>query len=183
MLLPVRELTRKRSEGEEPVYRLSGKEVSGRLDLRHYTVEVAVEIQGCTFLDEVDLRYCEFKQVVDFSECTFCENFNSGDRTEAYTIYRKDLLCNQVVFKKTATFNTLKCDGSGYFEEARFEGEEKVDFVGACFGHQLVCDGATFRGPASFSAIKCDNDGRFERARFSGEARFGEAVRREPVLL
>ena len=79
----VRELTRQRSPEEKPMYLMSGKQIEGRLDLKHRTIEVAVDIQNCEFLDEVDLRYCEFKQAVYFSDCRFVGRFNSGDADEA----------------------------------------------------------------------------------------------------
>lgn len=63
----VEELTRDRQETDEPVYRLSDAFISGKLDLRHRVVNVAVYILGCEFCDEVDLRYCEFTQTVNFT--------------------------------------------------------------------------------------------------------------------
>src|SRR5829696_7267094 len=84
----IRELTRDRGDGEDPVYRVSGKRVSGKLNLKHRTVKVAIEMQSCQFSDEVDLRYSEFEQAVDFSGCTFYNDFNSGDISKPHTIYR-----------------------------------------------------------------------------------------------
>jgi hypothetical protein len=46
----VRELIRQRSPEEKPVYLMSDKQIEGRLDLKHRTIEVAVDIQNCDFL-------------------------------------------------------------------------------------------------------------------------------------
>ena len=89
-----RELTRERGKDKRPEYSLHGPQViSGKLDLRNRTIEVALDIQNCEFTDEVDLRYCEFKQQVNFSRCIFRQAFNSGDSIEAHTLYQKDLIC------------------------------------------------------------------------------------------
>lgn len=92
-------LTRERRGSEEPIYTLHGKRISGKLDLRHRTVKVAVDIQDCDFLEEVDLRHCEFTQVVNLSHCTFHQAFNSGGHHAANTVYLKDLVCNRAVFQ------------------------------------------------------------------------------------
>jgi len=69
-------------EPDEPSYVLRNARIEGKLDLRHRTVHVAVDIQDCEFLEEVDLRYCEFTQAVNFSGCTFRKEFKSGDEVD-----------------------------------------------------------------------------------------------------
>lgn len=204
------EIKRKLTQPEDGsvVYPLHNARITGELDLRHCTVKVAVDIQNCKFEDKVDLNYCEFKQTVNLSRCTFCKKFNSGDEDEAYTIYRKDLICKGTIFKEDAcfagaqvkgdahfskatfeevecktvfrgkaNFGAFKCDGYGFFTEARFKSEEGVDFEHASFDGSLWCDRAVFKGKASFHGIRCGSSGVFEKARFrsKGEINFDDA--------
>jgi len=156
----VGEQSGERPEADQPVYVLSDRSISGKLDLKHRTVEVAVYIQGCEFLDEVDLRYCEFKQAVNFSDCTFRKHFNSGDEIEAHTIYRKDLNCNGAVFEGPFGFNGGRVEGSAYFSRTRFLDEERpVVFAWASVERTLEFQDTSFKGPASFHALKCGGSG------------------------
>jgi hypothetical protein len=76
-------------ENGDLVYTLHNTDVRGDLDLRHFTVEVAVDIQHCDFYGVVDLRDCEFEQYVELSHCTFHEEFNSGDEVASHTVWFK----------------------------------------------------------------------------------------------
>ena len=157
----VHELTRQ--EADEPAYILRDAQITGRLDLKHRTVLVAVDIQGCEFLEEVDLKYCEFTQTVNFSNCTFRKDFNSLEEIGTHTIYRKNLVCDGAVFEEAANFNGSKIEGSASFTEATFGGSADFRWL-KC--NILSCNGATFRGPANFNTLKCGGSGLFRYAEF-----------------
>lgn len=163
-------------EPDEPVYVLRDTQITGELDLRHRTVHVAIDIQGCEFLGEVDLRYCEFKQAVNFSECTFRKDLNSGDETESHTVYRKDLICNKAVFEGAVSFNGCRVESSAYFRGAHFQNIEKlVDFSHASIEKAIECDAATFKGAARFNSLKC-NSLLCNEVTFQGPASFNTLV-------
>lgn len=166
-------------QGGGSTYVLKGKVVSGRLDLRHRKVDVAVEIRECEFLDDVDFRYCEFLQTVDLSRCIFRGEFNSGDATESHTIYHKDLTCSGAVFKKSASFNGCKIEGSAFFSGVTFDSaQDAVDFTTASIGNTLELDGAVFKCPATFGSLNCGSIGVFTDARFESteDVRFDSAT-------
>ena len=188
----LRELTRERDAAEQPTYTPPHKQISGKLDLRHRTVKVAVEMLGCEFLDEVDLRYCEFEQTVNFSGCKFWKHLNSGDNVESHTVYRKDFNCSEAVFEGPFDLNGGRIEGSAYFSGTKFQHkgqsdnfawtsiEETLEFEGAIFEGpasfaslkckgDLFCQDTIFKGGADFASLKCGGDGRFDRASFEGE--------------
>ena len=78
----------------KPEYELQNTAVRGRLDLSNRAVDVAVVFTDFAFVGKVDLRYCEFKQAVKFCNCTFVDEFDSGNGTDARTVYRKYLVCS-----------------------------------------------------------------------------------------
>ncbi|MDQ3927428.1 MAG: pentapeptide repeat-containing protein [Actinomycetota bacterium] len=166
----------KRDEAKEPVrpvYTLRHRSVVGKLDLKHRVIEIAVDIQECEFLDEVDLRYCEFKQVVDFSKCHFKKHFDSGNRGEAHTIYRKDLICRGAEFAGPFDLHGGLIEGSAFFAGAKFLSEKRsVDFGWTSVGETLVFDRTLFKGAADYSNVKCAGTGRFENSSFEGEVDF-----------
>ena len=148
-------------------FSLDNATIKGKLDLRHRVISVAVALTNCIFTDEVDLRYCEFKQCIDFSGNRFKGDFNSGDETRSFTIYQKDLICNNTVFEGGASFNGARCEGSGYFHNATFENrEENIDFAHATFGVNLDCIGTTFKGGVIFNNLHCEESGFFKNAQF-----------------
>jgi uncharacterized protein YjbI with pentapeptide repeats len=147
----VKELTR---DPEEPVYKLHDAKIAGPFNLRHRTIDIALDIQRCEFLGEVDLNYCEFKQAVNFSGCIFHKKFNSGDEVEAYTIYRKDLICNGTLFMEDATFSGARIEGDMHFSELTVQGARLR---------------TTFKSKSDFSALKCDGYGFFVGARFESK--------------
>ena len=163
--------------------------VVGNLDLKHHTIERPMVARDCWFMGTVDLRYCEFEQAVYFLDCTFFQVFNSGDTTESYTIYRKELNCGGSRFKKAASFNGIQVESTAYFHNSRFELEEPeksleypslsekytVDFTAATFGDQLECDEAVFEGYVSFNSISCGSNGHFVSACFEKGANFTAA--------
>ncbi len=174
----VKKLTRKAPQDGE--FSLNDVTIRGKLDLRHRIIPVAVALTNCIFTDEVDLRYCEFKQCVDFSGSHFEKDFNSGDETNSFTIYQKDLICNNTVFEGGASFNGARCEGSGYFHNAKFENTEKeINFVHATFGGNLECVGTIFKGGASFNCLRCEESGFFHNAQFENPKKkidFGHAT-------
>ena len=160
----------KRDETEEPVYTLRDRSVVGKLDLKHRIIEIAVDIQDCEFLDEVDLRYCEFNQVVDFSKCLFRKRFDSGNKGETHTIYRKDLICRGAKFEGPFDLHGGLIEGSAFFAGAKFLNEERsMDFGWTAVGDTLVFDGTLFNAAADYSNVKCAGTGRFENVVFKGE--------------
>jgi hypothetical protein len=167
----IRELTQdspNEDTEEESLLPLSSARVLGEFDLRHQTIKKPLEIRDCEFEGPVSLRYCEFEQVVDFSGCTFQRDFNSGRWFESYTIYKKDLICNNATFERTASFNGARVEGSAYFLGASFPNDEwPVDFR-ASIGADLYFTDATFEGPVTFDSLKCQGRGYFERAKFLG---------------
>ena len=166
----VEKLTREAPQGGE--FSLSDAIIVGKLDLQHRIIPVAATLTNCTFTDEVDLRYCEFKQRVIFSGSCFKKDFNSGDETNSFTIYRKDFICNGSVFEGGASFYGAQCEGSGYFHRARFENLGKeIDFGHAKFGGNLECMGAIFKGGAIFNGLQCEGTGFFHNARFENPER------------
>ncbi len=148
----VAELTRDRQQTDEPVYTLRDAQISGKLDLKHRVVNVAVYILSCEFCDEVDLRYCEFTQTVNFARCHFHKCFNSGDELESHTVYRKDLICDETVFGEAGSFNGAQVEGSAHFSKASFQNEKHcIDFRNVIVGKDLKFDGATFSGGVSLN--------------------------------
>jgi hypothetical protein len=117
-----------KAKGGSPVCE-KGKTIQGKLDLEHFSLDVALIVEDCEFEDPVDLRYCEFKQVVKFRHCDFKEVFNSGDDTDSQTIYRKNLVCNDSNFCNAARFRGLRCEGHALFRGATFCLEEPLEDV------------------------------------------------------
>jgi uncharacterized protein YjbI with pentapeptide repeats len=139
------------------LYTLHDAKITGKFDLKHRTVKVALVLHNCEFMDEVDVRYCEFTQTVDLSKCHFHGAFNSGDADESYTQYRKDFICSDAIFEAGASFSGVRCDGSGSFPKAQFLSEEQViAFTGASFGRQLDFSEAVFHGGTTFNALCCE---------------------------
>ena len=174
------ELTRKTPQRDE--FCRNDITIIGKLSLQNQIIPVAVTLTNCIFTDEVDLRYCEFKQCVDFSGSRFKKNFDS-----CKTMYCKDLIFNGAIFEDNADFNSLRCEGIGYFENAKFKNpkidftgleckgtiysenakfDKKVNFVHARFGINLECQAATFQGDANFNSLKCEGTGNFEKTKF-----------------
>lgn len=172
----VRQLTRKRDDEEAPVYTLRDKTITGKLNLKHRTIEVAVDIQNCDFLEEVDLRYCEFNQAVFFSYCRFHKRFNSGNNVESHTVYHKGLNCMGAVFEGPFEFNGGMVESSAYFSGAKFLKEESIGFARTSVAGILDCRGATFTGNAAFNSLNCEGTAFFEGATFEGESNFAYAT-------
>lgn len=165
----LQELTRQ--DTDSVVYSLRNAQIVGRLDLRNCTVHVAIDIQDCDFLDEVDLRYCEFSQAVNFSRCLFKGDFNSGTIPETHTIYRKDLICNNVIFRGAVRLYGCRVEGSAYFYRSTFQNTQKpVDLSLSHFGKTLEFEEAVFRGPFNLNGIQCSDTGVFYKAAFEGGA-------------
>ena len=159
---------------DKPEYVLDGKTITGKFDLMHRIISVAITITNCTFEDEVDLSYAEFKQCVDFSGGIFRKKFNNDS-----TIYQKDIICKKAIFEDEVCFNTSKCGLVGNFVGTKFENAEKeIDFVGAEFGAQFNCTEAIFKGGANFNSIQCEDSGFFINAHFENvekDVDFGRA--------
>jgi hypothetical protein len=162
----IRELTQDSPDEDtdkESLLPLSSARVLGEFDLKHQTIKKPLEIRDCEFEGPVSLRYCEFEQVVDFSGCTVQRDFNSGRWFESYTIYKKDLICNNATFEKTASFNGARVEGSAYFLGASFPNYEwSVDFR-ASIGADLYFTDATFERPVTFDSLKCEGSRRYEK--------------------
>ncbi len=151
------------------VYALRDTNISGDLDLSNRVVNVAMDIQHCEFLGEVDLSSCEFKQTVGFSHCTFHQNFLAGDESRSYTLFQKDLVCNDVVFSKAAYIRGVNCKGKALFRRARFQSrEDEADFGGASFEQALDFENAAFCGGAKFPLVTC-GFASFDSASFDNE--------------
>ena len=101
------ELIKKLTQDEHPdeEFSLTDTTITGKFDLRHRVVPVAISLMECTFTDEVDLGYCQFKQCVDFSGSCFEKDFNS-----MHAIYRKNIICNDSGFEGGADFNAIQCE-------------------------------------------------------------------------
>ena len=182
-------LTTLASDAEAAVC-LENAVVVGDLDVKHHTIEKALEARNCWFLGKVDLRYCDFKQAVAFLDCTFYQEFNSGDRTGSHTVYGKELNCNGSHFDKAASFNGIEVESSAYFHDCRFglrepkvskrfpslSDEYTVDFVTASFGHHIECNDAVFAGPVSFNSIECGGNGIMTNTCFQKKADFTAAA-------
>ena len=177
-----------------PLY-LENAIIIGNLDLRHHTIEHPLTVKNCWFDGKVDLRYCKFEQAIRFSDCTFYEEFNSGDRTECYTVYQKDLNCDGSHFMSATSFDGIRVEGNVYFRDSRFEGtvsfinsrcggnmhvdaaifEQKADFTGASFDRNLECSEAEFNAVAKFNSLKCGENAHIDNAIFGWEADFTAA--------
>lgn len=180
--MTARTLLQELKEAEErskSAYELKYKGVKGKLNLSNRTVEVALIFTHCTFTDEVDLRYCEFQRAVKFCNCTFVGDFDSGDDTDSRTIYRKNLVCNDSIFRRAAKFRGIQCEGRALFRNAKFcrwlplghpvyRGDLQrppADFTAASIEGGLDCTGAHFHGAATFNLLDC-GVASFEDARF-----------------
>jgi hypothetical protein len=180
-IVEAEEIAARLSEGDGTVFTLRDKIVSGRLDLRHYKIRVAVEIQDCEFQDAVDLRYCEFERVVDLTGCTFHGEFNSGDEERSHTVFHKDLICDGARFEGSVHFNGCRVESSASFSGARFlDADETTNFGWLNVEKTLEFDDAIFRGPTDFNSVQCAGLGYFSGAKFEGQgpisfhtARFG----------
>jgi uncharacterized protein YjbI with pentapeptide repeats len=80
------------------------------------------------------------------------------------------LLCVGAKFKGPASFNSLRCNGSGHFDHTKFA--QSVEFRLATFGLILRCPEAEFGGQVDASWVKCDYECSFERAVFEGKVSF-----------
>jgi uncharacterized protein YjbI with pentapeptide repeats len=189
----LRDLTCAGDAADGTTYSLRDVQIEGKLDLRNFTVEVAVDIQRCEFLDEVDLSHCEFKQVVNFTGCTFNKDFCSEDKVQAHTIFKKDLICDGVLFKGNVNLSGAHVEGDMHFSRATLEDNAickitafrgKVNFVG------LKCGGGVFRGTRFEYTDEDSDEGdsasdgyavAFSRSSFEGPLECQEAVFNAPV--
>jgi hypothetical protein len=104
-------------------------------------------------------------QAVNLSGCTVRKEFNSGDKVESHTVYRKDLICSKAVFEGPVSFNGCRVEGSAYFADATFHYQETpVDCTATYFKKAFECNKATFKGPALFDSLECDGGGFFADA-------------------
>jgi hypothetical protein len=158
---------------------LRHKKIIGKLDLKNRLITIPVTFRNCEFLGDVDLRNCEFEQVVDLTRCTFHRGFNSGDDTESHSVYKKDLICNEAIFKGDVSFVGSSIESSAYFSKAVFQGRDKpINFQGTSFGKFLRCDGATFESSVDFRGLKCDKVAFFNPAKVKAD---GEQNNTRPV--
>lgn len=121
----------------------------------------------------------------NFDHASFGYIFDCSSSEQQDTLFEgpasfKHLKCPLVaavrtVFQGTVSFNTLQCTGSGFFDNALFEGKESVNFGHASFGVNLVCDGATFEGPAELDSLTCGSSGFFRGCTFKKSADFDHA--------
>jgi hypothetical protein len=155
-----------------PVYALHNATIFGTFDLTHRTVDVAVDIQNCEFVDDVDLRNCDFKQSVNLSGCTFRHSFNSGDIIGSHTIYRKNLVCDGATFEGPATFRGCRVESDARFTECSFWDTAPVDFSLTQFRKDLECSYTTFAGGATVTRLECAGDGLFRDASFETNVDF-----------
>jgi hypothetical protein len=152
-------------EDGDVVYKLSDKTITGKLDLTYHSINKAVYIQNCEFLDDVNLTYCEFKQPVCFSGTRFEKSFICYG-----AVFNGNLECDGAVFKGGARFAGVKCNGNGLFRETRFANEEIIiDFLCATFKSDLDCDGAVFEGGTMFQCVKCSGNVLFRGTRFKSK--------------
>jgi hypothetical protein len=132
--------------------------------------------QGARFegAAETHFDHAYFGHVFDCSSCEHQETIVEGPATFRY------LKCSLIhavgtVFKGEVSFNTLQCTGTGFFDNARFEGEESVNFGHASFGMNLVCRKVKFQGPAEFDSLSCGSSGMFHDCTFEKKADFDHA--------
>lgn len=88
------------------------------------------------------------------------------------------------LFEGEVTFNSIECDGYGFFcildadeqlvvadvKRTLFEASKTMDLSFASFGRYLSCRGATFNDIVSFKHIRCEGDGDFTYAHFEGDS-------------
>jgi hypothetical protein len=149
----VRALTQQDNGPERLILR--HKKIRGKLDLKDRLITIPLTLRNCEFLGAVDLRNCEFKQAIDFTRCVFHEVFNSGDEYGSHTVYKRDVICNEAVFKSSVSFDGSHFEGVASFSKAVFESKEKkVSFRRTPFEDSLRCDATTFKGAADFQFLK-----------------------------
>jgi hypothetical protein len=169
--------------------------IIGNLDLKHHTIKRPLTVKNCWFDGTIDLRYCKFEQAIHFSDCTFYQKFNSGDSTECYTVYQKDLNCDGSHFMSATSFDGIRVESNACFRDSRFEGtvsfvnsrcggnmhvdaaifEQEADFTGASFDRNLECSEAEFYELAKFNSMKCGENAHIDNAIFGPEADFTAA--------
>lgn len=123
---------------------------------------------------ETNFDHAYFGHVFD---CSSCEHQETNVVGPANFRYLKCSLIHAVgtVFKGEVSFNTLQCTGTGFFDDAKFEGEGSVNFGHASFGMNLVCRRVEFQGPAEFDSLSCGLSGMFHECTFQKDADFDHA--------
>ena len=122
--------------------------------------------KGVTFQGLASFNGCRVEGSAYFSKAKFEGTQKPVDFTTAYI--GNTLECDEAIFSGSVNL-AVKCGGSGFFSDARFESEEGVYFNSASFDRNLICDRTVFKGPADFELLRCGNGGFFRKARFEGE--------------
>jgi hypothetical protein len=123
--------------------------------------EASTSFRHCTF-DQIAVRDSELmgpRRPVEFI---------GGKVIKAFSV-------NRSVFKGGVSFNGLRCDFAGFFQDVRFESNDKltIDFVASSYGVGCVLDGAIFEGNSDFGSISCGDAGFSARGTvFVGYANF-----------
>ena len=179
---------------------LSGKELRGRLALRHCVVQEAVDFSGgifhsdlilasTTFLGKVDLRNASAERDVNLNRTTFQAPGNSfihmevkgylmaiGARFLGATIFDDATFGPDVRFNRSLfaglSFNSVRGKGSIHFERVRFQ--RQADFTGMDIDGDLDFTDAFFASAkdAKFEVLQVGGDAAFDRAHFGQKVFF-----------
>jgi hypothetical protein len=121
----------------------------------------SLKCDGNGYFERCEFELEELEKLEDKDKCTVdFANASIGSH----------LVCTGAVFKGPVSLNSLKCDGSGHFQRAKFK--RFVEFRLATFGLVLRCPEAEFGGQVDASWVKCAYESSFERAIFKEEVRF-----------
>jgi len=164
------------------------------VDLKYCEFRQAVDLSECTFKqsfvsEEQSATHTIFRKDLVCNEATFHgtawlvgtqvegsayfigARFLSKEKVSfAWASIGRTLELAKATFKGPVSFNTIKCEGGGFFRNARFENvTDEVNFGTGSFGVDLDCSNATFKGPAMFNSVKCGRRGIFQDARFENK--------------
>lgn len=121
----------------------------------------------------VNFDHASFAYGVDYSSSDLRQTIFDGPASLKY-LKTAFVGSRGTVWRGPASFNSLECDNSGFFENASFEGAE-TDFGHASFKMNLVCNDAVFRGRAHFDSLQCGLSGFFHDVTFEGSVDFNHA--------
>lgn len=144
-----------------------------------------LDCASAVFKGDADFRDLRCEESTIFRDTRFEKNANFNAARLGVAVYdgaifsgpanfkqaQFDVLqCIGAVFEDGVTFNGVLCRRSAFFENARFAGEGKIDFIGTKF-RSIDCSGATFKCGADFTGLQCEGNGYFRRTRFEAKAK------------
>jgi|SRR5829696_789905 len=161
-----------------------GFEITGQLNCNETTFDGLADFGVLKCERTGFFNRATFKAKVNFNAASFNRNLECCGTT-----FNKSVICNELkcknlhsspdeqwgatTFKESVSFQSLKCEGTGFFNGVTFEGE--VDFSYASFDAGLDCRGTTFKKDVNFNygslaSLDCSRDEKQTATVFKNQA-------------